>query len=413
VSVAHLLAYVYALAIGLLLGGERERSQQGSREALGVRTFALLALLGTVSANLGDWVVVGALVAVATLLTAGYLNTNQEDPGTTTEVAALATFLLGVLCFKDAALAALLAIVIAVVLVSKQRLHTFVRDAVTNVELEDALKFLVVAFVVLPLLPNRNLGPYGVLNPSRIWFIVVVLTGISWVGYIAVRVLGPRRGLLATGLASGFVSATAATASMGRTSRNPSDFAAAVAGAQVASVATFVQLGMILFFVSSTVALHMVLALLAGMVTLLAIAIPGYRRAAQHAAQSPTTSMHDHAFVIFPALVLAVILTAATLVGRWGAAVFGSAGAVFAIGAAGLADAHGSSLSAATLFAHGNLGLATTLTAIGAAFSTNTVVKIVVAYATGGSHFGTRFMIGVLPSLIVFLGVLTATGMVS
>ncbi|HUX05262.1 MAG TPA: DUF4010 domain-containing protein [Acidimicrobiales bacterium] len=408
-SLTHLLAYAYALAIGLLLGGERERSNQGAREALGIRTFALLALIGTVAAELGTWVVLGALASVAVLLTVGYLFTNQEDAGTTTEVAAMATFLLGVLCHRDSALAALLAIVIAVVLVSKQPLHTFVRDAVSNVELEDALKFLVVAFVVLPLLPNRNLGPYGVLNLSKIWFIVVVLTGISWVGYIAVRVLGPRRGLLATGLASGFVSATAATASMGRVSRKAPDFAAAVAGAQVASVATFVQLGAILFVVSPTVALHMLWALGAGVATLLAISIPGYRRATRHDDQSAAATANEHPFVLFPALVLAVILTAATLVGRWGAAVFGSAGAVVAIGAAGLADAHGSSLSAATLFAHGNLALDPTLAAIGAAFSTNTIVKVVAAYATGGRRFATRFVVGMGPSLVVFLGVLVAT----
>lgn len=409
-SLTHLLAYAYALAIGLLLGGERERSNQGAREALGIRTFALLALIGAIAAELGTWVVLGALAAVAVLLTVGYLHTNQEDAGTTTEVAAMVTFLLGVLCHRDSALAALLAIVIAVVLVSKEPLHTFVRDAVSNVELEDALKFLVVAFVVLPLLPNRNLGPYGVLNPSKIWTIVVVLTGISWVGYIAVRVLGPRRGLLATGLAAGFVSATAATVSMGRLSRRATDFAAAVAGAQVASVATFVQLGAILFVVSPTVALHLLWGLGAGVVTLLAFSVPGYRRATRHGgAEGATTTANEHPFVIFPAIVLAVILTAATLLGRWGAAVFGSAGAVVAIGAAGLADAHGSSLSAATLFAHGNLALDPTLAAIGAAFSTNTIVKVVAAYATGGRRFGTRFALGVVPSLVVFLVVLVAT----
>ena len=75
------------------------------------------------------------------------------------------------------------------------------------------------AFVILPLLPNRGLGPYAVLNPERVWLLVVLLTGIGWVGYIGVRALGPERGLLVTGLAGGFVSASATTASMGRLSR--------------------------------------------------------------------------------------------------------------------------------------------------------------------------------------------------
>ena len=95
---------------------------------------------------------------------------------------------------------------------SKTRIHRFVRRILTEVEVEDAIKFFVVAFVILPLLPDQGVGPYGVLNPAKIWLLVVLLTGIGWVGYIGVRALGPQRGLLVTGLAGGFVSATATTA---------------------------------------------------------------------------------------------------------------------------------------------------------------------------------------------------------
>jgi hypothetical protein len=214
--------FLVALAIGLLLGFERERSHS-RRLSAGSRSFALLSLLGAVAAEFGQWVVLAGLVGVAALMALAYFRTNDEDPGTTTEIAALVTYLLGALAHTRPAVAVALAVLVAGLLLSKDRIHRFARDIVSEVELEDAIKFFVVAFVILPLLPDRPLGPYGVLNPSKVWLLVVLLTGIGWVGYIGVRALGPQRGLLVTGLAGGFVSATATTASMGRIGRTAAD----------------------------------------------------------------------------------------------------------------------------------------------------------------------------------------------
>ena len=412
---AHVLPFVYSMAFGLLLGIERERSHRGgARLALGSRTFALLAVVGTLAAALGTWVIVVGTGAVAALLVVGYRRTNQDDPGTTTEVAALATYLLGALCYHDPRLATGLAISLVVLLASKARIHSFVREIVTDTELEDALKFLVIAFVVLPLLPDRAVGPYGVLNPWRIWLIVVAFTGISWVGYIAVRALGPRRGLLATGLASGFVSATATTASMGRIGRQPEHLVPAVAGAQISSVATFIELEAIMIVVSPHVALRLALPLACGGVVLSLAAIYFYRRPKRALAPEGETPLSGdsgspiggRAFALMPALILAVVLTAALLVGRWGAAVFGSKGAVFASGAAGLADAHAGAISAATLFSKGELHIDAAIAAVAAALAVNTVVKCVVAFAAGGTRFGWRFSVGVVPAVLVVLAVL-------
>ncbi len=148
-----------------------------------------------------------------------YFRTSEEDPGTTTEIAAIVAYLLGVLAYTRPALAVALAVVVVGLLVSKTRIHRFARDIVSEVELEDAIKFFVVAFVVLPCCRTSRSGPYGVLNPAKVWLLVVLLTGIGWLGYIGVRALGPQRGLIVTGLAGGFVSASATTASMGRLSR--------------------------------------------------------------------------------------------------------------------------------------------------------------------------------------------------
>lgn len=405
---AHLVAFGTSLAVGLLIGVERERSGRGGEQALGVRTFALVALVGTLAAQISSAVVVVVAVALSALVVLGYRRTSAQDRGTTTEVAALATYLIGVLCDHDAALAAALGIVMTVLLASRSRLHEFARDILSQAEVEDALKFLVIAFVVLPILPDRGMGPYYVLNPARIWLIVVILTGISWVGYVAVRVLGPRRGLVATGFASGFVSSTATTASMGRASRDEGVFAAAVAGAQVSSVATYLQLEAIMIFVSPRLALHLLGPALLGAGVLLSVAVRGFRRhrvaSKSVVVSAASESSSAHVVTLLPAVLLAVILTAALLLGRWGAAAFGTAGAVVVAGAAGLADAHGGALTAATLFAKGSLSLAAALGAVGAAMTANSIVKVGVAIAAGGSHFARRFALGFLVSVTVFLG---------
>ena len=185
VSWQQIQPFLVALAIGLALGLERERSHSRKLPA-GSRSFALLSLVGAVAASLNQWAVLVGLVGVGALVALAYFRTSEEDPGTTTAIAALVAYLLGALAYTRPAVAVAIAVVVAGLLVSKTRIHRFAREIVSEVELEDAVKFFVVAFVILPLLPDRQLGPYGVLNPANVWLLVVLLTGIGWVGYIGV-----------------------------------------------------------------------------------------------------------------------------------------------------------------------------------------------------------------------------------
>lgn len=407
-TVDDLLPFVSSLAIGLLVGFERERSNRGEvRQAAGSRTFALLALSGTLAAAFDTWVIAGGLIAVGGLLVVGYQRTSADDPGATTELAALATFLLGALAWTETALAAGLAITVIVLLSAKGQIHSFARNVVTDAEVEDAIKFLVMAFVVLPLLPNRDVGPYGVLNPERIWQLVVALTGISWAGYIATRALGVRRGLLIAGLAGGFISATATTASMGRLSRTPGRLRATVAGAHLASAVTFVQLAGIVAVADSALLVHLWPALVAGGGTLAVIAAASSARHDPEGAGDVTVGLGppvDRPFGLRPAILLASVLTLALLVGRWVVDVIGPEATMLASGAAGLADAHAGALAAATLHQQGQVGLSSALLGVGAALVTNTVVKCVLAFTAGGRQFGWRFCAGVVPAFAVFLG---------
>lgn len=405
--------FLVALAIGLLLGLERERSHNRKLPA-GSRSFALLSLVGAVAASVDTWAVVVGLAGVGVLLALAYFRTSEEDPGTTTEIAALVAYLLGALAYTRPAVAVALAVVVAGLLVSKTRIHRFAREIVSEVELEDAIKFFVVAFVILPLLPDRALGPYGVLNPAKVWLLVVLLTGIGWLGYIGVRALGPERGLLVTGLAGGFVSASATTASMGRLSRTATGVRAPLASALVASLATFVQLLIVIGLVDVEVLRRLWPPVLAGAVVLIGVAAFVYRGATRAHRNDPDDGEDVEAaaasrpFALRPALVLAAVLTVALLVGRWGADVLGPKGAVLAAFAAGLADAHAGAVAAASLAAQGSVTVDTALTAIAAALGSNLLVKIVLAFTAGGRRFGLGFLAGMAIPAAVFGAALTA-----
>jgi uncharacterized membrane protein (DUF4010 family) len=399
--------FLVALAIGLLLGFERERSHKRTLPA-GSRSFALLSLLGAVAATFGPWAVITGLAGVTALMALAYFRTSTEDPGTTTEIAAVVAFLLGALAYGRPGIAVALAVVVVGLLISKSRIHHFARDIVTEVEMEDAIKFFVVAFVVLPLLPNQPMGPYGVLNPAKVWLLVVLLTGIGWLGYVGVRALGAERGLMVTGLAGGFVSASATTASMGRLSRT-AGVRAPLASALAASLATFVQLLIVIGYVDPAVLRRLWPPVLAAALVLFVVAGYVYRGARRdnHAAPAADGTPEGRPFALKPALLLAAVLVFALLVGRWGADVLGPRGAVLGAFGAGLADAHAGSVAAASLAAKGDISVSTALLAIAAALGSNLLVKCALAFSSGGRSFGLAFIAGMAAPTVVFAAVLT------
>ena len=305
--------------------------------------------------------------------------------------------------------------------------------------MRDALTFFVAAFVVLPLLPDADLGPYGVLNPRRIWLIVVLLTATGWVGYVASRVLGARRGLAITGLAGGFVSASATTGAMARRARDPAVRREALGAALLASVSTLVLLVFICAYVSTDVLRALAPSLVAGLVALLVTAgvlllrrggsaQPVRRTPAEEEHSTETHSPEAHApetpsattpsptdvtssasaekparpFALGPAALLALVLTVALFVGRWGAATFGGAGAVVVSGIAGLADAHAGALAAAQLAADGLIPVSTATFAVAAALASNTLLKLLLAFAAGGVQVGVRYAALMVTPVIAF-----------
>jgi uncharacterized membrane protein (DUF4010 family) len=251
-----ILKLAVALGIGVLIGAERERrkGEGPSRSPAGIRTFTVASLAGAVSFIVGGELVFAIVTAGVILLTAiGYWRGNEDDPGLTTEIALIVTTLLGGLSIQNSALAAGLAVIVACLLAARTRLHHFVSSVITEDELKDALILAGATFVVLPLAPDRPMGPYGALNPHSIWILVILVMAIGAAGYVAVRMLGARVGLPIAGLASGFISSTATIGAMAAQAAKTSDIlAAAVAAAVLSTTATIVQMAIVLAATSMT-----------------------------------------------------------------------------------------------------------------------------------------------------------------
>jgi len=395
-----------ALGLGLLIGAERERrkAEQKNGGAAGIRTFALVSLTGGL-ASLFDNVVVlvmaGVFVGAATL--AGYLSSHEDDRGLSTEFALFATFLLGALAYTKPTLATGAAIAVTAVLALRARLHKLVLEALTTEELLDALLFGVAAIVVLPLLPDRAMGPMGVFNPFLVWRLVVLIMGITGAGYVAQRIVGPRYGLAIAGLASGFVSSSATIGAMGMRAKDDETLErAAIAGACASTVATIVQMAILVGTASrATLGLVAIPLGLAGAVAVVYALFFAYRSARQPA---PAAS-RGHAFELKSAIAFALAVTGVMFVSSAALQRYGEAGLFIATGAAGFADAHAPSASVAAVHAAGEIGEHQAAIAILVALTTNSFTKISLAFTAGSRRFALRVGAGiVLVDLAAWLG---------
>lgn len=211
-----------ALGLGLLLGVQRERTEHSIG---GIRTFPLIALFGTVCAQLaqafGGWIVAAGLLALtAVVIQANFAKEKSGviDPGMTTEIAALLLFGLGAyLVIGDMATAVVLGGAMALLLHWKKPMHRFA-DAIGEQDMRAIMQFVLVSLVILPVLPQKDYGPHGVWNPFQIWLMVVLIVGISLSGYVAYKFLGARAGTLLAGVLGGLISSTATTVSYARRS---------------------------------------------------------------------------------------------------------------------------------------------------------------------------------------------------
>ncbi|MCW5575864.1 MAG: MgtC/SapB family protein [Burkholderiales bacterium] len=387
-----------ALGIGLLIGIERERrkGEGPARGIAGIRSFAVASLLGAVSMMLGETLLLAVAAAgVAALAAIGYARTLKQDPGLTTEIALLLTLLLGALAMREPPLAAGLAVGVAILLAARDHIHHFVRRVLTTRELNDALVLCAATLIVLPLVPDRHIGPYDAINPRNAWTIVVLMLAIGAAGHVAMRTLGPRFGLAAAGLASGFVSSTATIGSMGaRVRRNPALLVPAAAGAVLSTVATILQMAVILAAASLDTLRALALPLLCAGAAAIAYGVLFTLRTANH--DAPENADHGRAFSPGTALLFALAISGVTLLSAALVDRLGTTGLIAAAALTGLADAHATTASAGSLVSSGTITTAQAALPVLIGLSSNTVSKIVVAFASGGRLFAMQVVPGLL-----------------
>lgn len=403
--------FAVALGIGLLIGVERERSKGTgpSRGSAGVRTFMLLALAGA----LGDWVgEIGILVAgafVALLSLASYRRSQESDPGLTTEVAMLVTFFLGILAMRATPLAAGLGVLVAVVLASKSRLHHFIRDALTEQELHDLFVLMAAAFVVMPLLPDGAIDPWGAINLRRLWILVLAVMAVSTAGYVALRAFGSSLGLALAGLAGGFVSSVATIAAMGDRARAMPEQSAAFASAGLASnVGTIVQLTIVLGALSPALLRQTAWPLAAAGSVALAAALASSLRALPSPANQRDLAgkrPFEPRYVLGFVAILATIMLLAGIARHW----LGEGSLPWVLAVSGFADVHAAAASAAQLVASGHVQANTALVAILAALSTNSLMKCLVAMLKGGMPYARKLVPGIVLMVAAFAGAMVFT----
>lgn len=398
------LRLLLALGIGLLVGVERERSKGSgpSRGAAGLRTFALIGLVGGVAGLFGQpllTAVSGLFVAAAAV--ASYRRSQPDDPGLTTEVAMFATFLLGLMTADRPQAAVAAGVVMAVLLAARAPLQALVRDVLTQRELMDGLAFAIAALVVLPLLPDRAIDPLGVLNPFALWRLAVVMMGLSALGYIAQRLEGGRRGLLLAGLAGGFVSSTATIAGMARRARTtPAETAAAAAAGVASMLSSLVYLSALLATLRPQLLLVLAPPLLAGGAAILTYALVLSRR---DPAPTPRREETGRAFDLQATAFFVALVAGCTLVSRLLELWLGNRGVLAGAAAAGLADAHAAALSVTGLAAAGKLPDPVAVLGVLFAVSANMLVKAPTAWILGGRAYGARVGLG---AVLLTLGVL-------
>lgn len=406
-----MLNLVSAVAVGALIGAERERRKGigPARSPAGIRTFTITSIAGAVAFALGG---VGLLAvvtgSVAVMVAVSYWRAQDQDPGLTTEIVLVLTVLLGGMCMQAPQTAAAIAVAVTVLLYAKAWLHNLVISVISKDELDDALIFAAATLVVLPLVPNRQMGPYLALNPHSIWIVIVLVMGISAAGYVAVRLFGAKFGLPLAGAISGLISSTATIGAMGSRANKSKDLlAACVAGAVLSTVATVAQMALVVAAISMPTLFSLSGPLLLAGGTALAygavFTFLAARNAGSNAAQTGGVFSLKTA-IVFGSILAVILVISAGLQAR-----FGGAGVLLAAVVAGLVDTHAAAISVATLVASGKVTPQDAVVPILAALTSNTLSKLIMAVTSGGWAFAVRVVPGlVLVALAAWVGTFAA-----
>lgn len=395
-QLATLYPFLTSLALGLLIGLERERSPAAKA---GLRTFSLVALAGTLGALLSEktgapWMLGAGLLVMGGMMVATYFKTaGNDDPGTTTIAAVVVCYALGAMVWYGMEqLAVTLAILATALLYFKPELSGVSRS-LTRLDLVSILQFAVLSFVILPILPNQNYGPYDALNPYQLWWMVVLISGLSLAGYAALRIAGQRHGTLLTGLFGGVASSTATTLAFSRHGRdNPRLIGMAALVILLANWVVLLRLAVVVAVLAPGLLRPMLTLLGGGALGGLLVLYLLWRRL-EAKSNAPTLEMKNptelRAAIGFGALYAGVLFAAA-----WLTDLVGSQGVYAVALVSGLTDVDAITLSSLRLFGLGTLQGDQAVTTVFLAVLANIVFKGGLATVIGGADLARQVLPG-------------------
>jgi uncharacterized membrane protein (DUF4010 family) len=390
--------FAVALGIGLLIGLERgwhTRKMQSGTRAAGIRTFAVSSLLGAVAAALsqaaetGAGFVLGAAFAAFAAVIAIFCREENRATGhfsATTAIAAILTFALGAYSqVGDMRVAAAVAVATAGILAAREEIHGWVAR-ITWPELRSAVVLLAMTFIVLPIVPDKAIGPFGGVNPREIWLIAIVLAGVSFVGYVGVRVLGARQGILAAGAAGGLASSTAVTITNARhAAAGEATPALLVGGVALATAVSFLRVIAIIAVLQSTLLSLAAPALLAATVVAIALSLLLLQGGTARNKLTQRSAFRNP-FGFWSVIGFAIFLGIIVVAGRVISERVGATGVIVGAAAMGLADVDAITVSMARL-APQTLSAQNVVFAILAAVATNMLSKLIIGIIIGSSRF--------------------------
>jgi uncharacterized membrane protein (DUF4010 family) len=402
-----------ALALGLIIGLERgwhgRREGEGERAA-GLRTFGLAGLLGGAAALLGGWpaavalavllLAVGALLALA--YSAEHRNAEEHDRGLTTEVAMLLTIVLGAMAGDGVMLPAVAAAVVAALILNlKPDLHRLVRG-LTPEEMRAILRFLLISAVILPLVPDRGFGPDDALNPYQLWLFVVLVCGLSFAGYLAMRFVGAEHGTLLTAVLGALVSSTVVTMSLaGRARKQAELHRIFAAGILAASSIMTLRVLVLLWVVHPLLGLALLPALGPMAAIGILIGLWLWLRRGGAGGETEETAL-GNPLDLWAAIRFAVLLAVIALASKLLTREIGDSGLYALAAISGLADVDALTLSTAEL-ARGGLALPSAGWAIMIAVWANTLAKAVIVAVIAGPGFAARVALGLALTILASL----------
>lgn len=414
------LNFLSAMALSALIGAERELAgtrnfseKKNNIQFGGIRTHMLIGLTGALGVYMSEvflnqiiFLLVGSGIFLLLLTHYLYKVFILHSTGLTTTVTGFVTFFLGALCIANSAhIAVMIAITVTVILLSKRYTQKLL-EHIDQKELADTLKFAAILFVILPILPDTAIDPWGLIVPQTIWQVVVLISGISFVGYVLTKLFGQKKGVILSGVLGGLASSTAVTSSMAEQSKatkaSPSPFVIATV---IASCMMFFR---VLFWVFSfhPDLVNELLLPVVSMGTMSALVVGYFFYASKRDKADLVDSTKEVAlespFQLVPAIKFALFFLFITILSELSAFYLGEQGTYVISFIAGFADVDAITVTLSGQALTAQISMETAARGIIIAMITNTIVKIVLAKLFGGKKFSTRIFVSF--SLILLAG---------